>query len=79
MKATTVLRDHHFVAEIMPKENGEILGGTLTRQNDPDFSIAFNAEGRQFLAHGERVMNAEELHQAHPDGTYIFNYQNQKW
>ena len=68
------LRDHHFVAEIMPNESGEILGGTLTRKDDPDFSLPFNPEGRQFLAHGERTMEAEELHQIHPDGTYIFNY-----
>ena len=39
-----------------------------------DFSLPFNPEGRQFLAHGERTMEAEELHQIHPDGTYIFNY-----
>lgn len=69
------LRDHHFVAEIMPKENGTILGGTLTSKNDPNFSLPFNPEGQQFLAHGERVMVADELHDAHPDGTYIFNYQ----
>lgn len=69
------LRDHHFVAEIMPKENGEILGGTLTSKDDPIFELPFNSEGPQFLAHGERVMIAEELHDAHPDGTYIFNYQ----
>ncbi|MBT5072518.1 MAG: hypothetical protein HOJ34_01510 [Kordiimonadaceae bacterium] len=69
------LRDHHFVAEIMPKETGQILGGTLTSQDDPAFSLPFNPEGPQFLAHGKRVMVAEELHDAHPDGTYIFNYQ----
>tara|TARA_R110002094_G_scaffold38193_7_gene50981 strand:+ start:3171 stop:3995 length:825 start_codon:yes stop_codon:yes gene_type:complete len=69
------LRDHHFVAEIMPKETGEILGGTLTSKDDPNFKLPFNPEGPQFLAHGERVMMAEYLHNAHPDGTYIFNYQ----
>lgn len=68
------LRDHHFVAEIMPKETGEILGGTLTSVDDPDFTLPFNPEGPQFLAHGVRVMDAAELHEAHPDGTYIFNY-----
>lgn len=69
------LRDHHFVAEIMPKETGKILGGTLTSADDPDFSLPFNPEGPQFLAHGERTMTPEALHDAHPDGTYIFNYQ----
>jgi len=68
------LRDHHFVAEIMPKETGEILGGTLTSANDPDFILPFNPEGRQFLAHGARTLTPEELHIAHPDGTYLFNY-----
>ena len=71
------LRDHHFVAEIMPKENGEILSGTLTSASDPKFNLTFNPEGPQFLAHGKRVMIAEELHDAHPDGTYIFNYKTQ--
>lgn len=71
------LRDHHFVAEIMPKEDGKILGGTLTSKNDPNFSLLFNPEGSQFLAHGERVIDAEALHNTHPDGTYIFNYQTQ--
>ncbi|MBT5186437.1 MAG: hypothetical protein HOH19_14000 [Kordiimonadaceae bacterium] len=68
------LRDHHFVAEIMPNESGEILGGTLTSKDDPDFSLPFNPEGRQFLAHGARTMDPNELHQLNPDGTYIFNY-----
>ncbi|MCC3861566.1 hypothetical protein [Pseudemcibacter aquimaris] len=69
------LRDHHFVAEIMPKEKGKILGGTLTSADDSSFSLPFNPEGPQFLAHGARTMTPEELHDAHPDGTYIFNYQ----
>ncbi|MDG1994970.1 MAG: hypothetical protein P8J14_00620, partial [Emcibacteraceae bacterium] len=69
------LRDHHFVAEIMPKETGTILGGTLTSKDDPNFSLPFNPEGPQFLAHGERTMKVDDLHEAHPDGTYIFNYQ----
>lgn len=69
------LRDHHFVAEIMPKENGIILGGTLTSRDDKDFSLAFNPEGAQFLAHGARVMVPDALHDAHPDGTYLFSYQ----
>ena len=68
------LRDHHFVAEIMPNENGKILGGTLKSADDPSFEIPFNPEGPQFLAHGARVMNAEELHDAHPDGRDLFNY-----
>jgi hypothetical protein len=68
------LRDHHFVAEIMPKETGEILGGTLTSADDPDFKLDFKPEGRQFLAHGVRVTEPEELHNAHPDGTYLFSY-----
>lgn len=68
------LRDHHFVAEIMPKDTGEILGGTLTSADDPNFSLTFNPEGPQFLAHGERVMDATKLHDAHPDGTYVFDY-----
>ncbi len=72
------LRDHHFVAEIMPKETGEILGGSLTSADDPDFSLTFNPEGPQFLAHGARTLEAEELHAAHPDGTYIFNYQTRE-
>jgi len=69
------LRDHHFVAEIMPKEDGKILGGTLTKQNDPAFELTFKAEGSQFLAHGARLMNATVLHKEHPDGTYLFSYQ----
>jgi len=68
------LRDHHFVAEIMPKKTGEILSGTLTSADDPDFILPFNPEGRQFLAHGARTLTPEELHIAHPDGTYLFNY-----
>ena len=72
------LRDHHFVAEIMPKETGKILGGTLTSKNDPEFSLPFNPEGPQFLAHGERTQTPEALHDAHADGTYIFNYQTIK-
>lgn len=68
------LRDHHFVAEIMPKETGKILGGSLTSVDDPGFNLTFNPEGPQFLAHGARVMDAATLHEAHPDGTYIFNY-----
>ncbi len=69
------LRDHHFVAEIMPKETGKILGGTLTSKDDPDFNLTFNPEGPQFLAHGARTMEPAALHAEHPDGTYIFNYQ----
>mgnify|MGYP003653449790 CR=1 FL=1 len=68
------LRDHHFVAEIMPNETGEILRGKLTSADNPNLNIPFNPEGRQFLAHGERVIVAEELHQRHPDGTYLFSY-----
>ena len=72
------LRDHHFVAEIMPNETGEIMGGNLTSADDLNLNIPFNPEGRQFLAHGERVMVAEELHQKHPDGTYLFSYQTKQ-
>lgn len=68
------LRDHHFVAEIMPKENGKILGGTLTNKDNTAFELPFKAEGSQFLAHGARVMKAEELNNRHPDGTYLFSY-----
>lgn len=68
------LRDHHFVAEIMPKETGKILSGTLTSLDDPEFNLPFEAEGPQFLAHGARVTDPQELHTLHADGTYIFNY-----
>lgn len=68
------LRNHHFVAEIMPTQEGKIIGGILTSEQSPSFELLFNPEGRQFLAHGERVMEPEELHKIHPDGTYLFSY-----
>jgi hypothetical protein len=71
------LRNHHFVAEIMPKEGRKIIGGTLTSELDPAKVQTFNAEGRPFLAHGKRVMNPDKLHEAHPDGAYLFDYETE--
>ncbi|NKB37297.1 MAG: hypothetical protein GKR93_09025 [Gammaproteobacteria bacterium] len=71
------LRDYHFVAEIMPKTGRRIVGGTLTSAAKPNQVLTFNNEGLAFLAHGARVQNAEELHKAHPDGVYIFDYETQ--
>ena len=71
------LRDHHFVAEIMPKAGREIISGTLTSASDPTQVFDFQPEGNAFLAHGARVMNPQELHQLHPDGDYIFSYETQ--
>ncbi len=71
------LRDYHFVAEIMPKTDRKILGGTLSSKADPKQKLKFTNEGLAFLAHGARVQNAEALHTAHPDGVYIFDYQTQ--
>ena len=71
------LRNHHFVAEIMPKEGRQILSGTLTRASDESQVLEFRPEGTAFLAHGARVLNAEELHLLHPDGDYYFSYQTQ--
>lgn len=71
------LRDHHFVAEIMPKADREIISGTLTSASDPTQTWEFAPEGNAFLAHGARVMNPQELHQRHPDGDYVFSYETQ--
>ena len=71
------LRNHHFVAEIMPKAGRAIVGGTLTSEAAPRRVLEFGAEGNAFLAHGERVMVPAELHAAHPDGTYVFRYETQ--
>ena len=71
------LRDHHFVAEIMPKADREIISGTLTSATDQSQVLEFRPEGNAFLAHGERVMNPLELHELHPDGDYIFSYETQ--
>ncbi len=68
------LRNHHFVAEIMPKEGGKIVSGSLTSATDPNQVIEFQPEGNAFLAHGARVMQPGELHQLHPDGEYVFSY-----
>jgi len=68
------LRNHHFVAEIMPKAGRKIISGTLTSAADPDQIIEFQPEGNPFLAHSARVMRADELHRLHPDGDYIFSY-----
>lgn len=71
------LRNHHFVAEIMPKAGRKIVSGTLTNSADMSQSIQFDPEGSAFLAHGARASSPGELHQLHPDGEYIFSYQTQ--
>jgi hypothetical protein len=71
------LRNYHFVAEIMPREGRQIVSGTLTSTTDPAQVLTFEPEGNAFLAHGARVMDAERLHQLHPDGEYIFSYETQ--
>ena len=71
------LRNHHFVAEIMPKAGRAILSGTLTRIAEPTQVFDFNPEGNAWLAHGARVMDPNELHQLHPDGDYRFSYETQ--
>jgi hypothetical protein len=71
------LRDHHFVAEIMPKTDRTIISGTLTNASNPAQTWEFKAEGNAFLAHGERVMNPQKLHELHPDGNYSFSYETQ--
>jgi hypothetical protein len=71
------LRNHHFIAEIMPKEGRKIVSGTLTSASGPTNVLEFQAEGNAFLAHGARAMNPDELHRLHPDGDYIFSYQTQ--
>ncbi len=71
------LRNHHFVAEIMPRAGRRILSGTLTSDADPNQIIEFQSEGAAFLAHGARVMQPDELHRLHPDGDYIFSYKTE--
>lgn len=69
------LRNHHFVAEIMPKVGGKVLGGELWRRDDPSDRYRFESEGEAFLAHGGRFDAPDELHEAHPDGEYVFTYE----
>jgi len=69
------LRNHHFVAEIMPREGGQIISGTLTSTDSRGEVLEFRSEGNAFLAHGARVMDPAELHRLHPDGEYIFSYE----
>jgi len=68
------LRNHHFVAEIMPKAGRTIVSGTLTSASDRTQVLEFRPEGNAFLAHGARVTDPAELHNLHPDGEYIFSY-----
>ena len=71
------LRDHHFVAEIMPKTGRTILGGSLSSKANPAEKLEFQKEGIAWLAHGARVQQPEQLHQAHADGVYLFDYVTQ--
>jgi hypothetical protein len=71
------LRNHHFVAEIMPKKGRKIIAGTLTSVSDPSKILTFNSEGIAFLADGERVLDPGKLHEIHPDGTYLFDYETE--
>jgi hypothetical protein len=71
------LRNHHFVAEIMPKAGRKIVSGSLTSAMNPGQILNFAPEGNAFLAHGARVMDPVELHQLHPDGDYVFSYQTE--
>ncbi len=71
------LRNHHFVAEIMPKAGRKIVSGSLTSTANPREVLSFAPEGNAFLAHGARVMDPVELHQLHPDGDYVFSYQTE--
>ncbi len=71
------LRNHHFVAEIMPKAGRKIVSGTLTSTADQQQVLNFAPEGNAFLAHGARVMDPVELHQLHPDGEYVFSYETE--
>lgn len=71
------LKNHHFVAEIMPKKGREIIAGTLTRELEPEKILTFNSEGIAFLAHGERTHEPKKLHKSHPDGAYLFDYETE--
>jgi hypothetical protein len=71
------LRNHHFVAEIMPKKGRKIIAGTLTSALDMSKTLTFNSEGIAFLAHGERVLDPDKLHEIHPDGAYLFDYETE--
>jgi hypothetical protein len=71
------LRNHHFVAEIMPKKGRKVIGGTLTSALDSSKILNFNSEGIAFLAHGERVLDPDKLHEIHPDGAYLFDYETE--
>ncbi len=71
------LRNHHFVAEIMPKAGRKIIGGTLSDAKDASKNISFNPEGIAFMAHGARVSDPNELHRLHPDGAYVFSYRTE--
>ena len=71
------LRNHHFVAELMPKFGRKIISGRLTSAADATRVIEFNAEGNAFLAHGARVSDPSMLHKIHPDGSYVFSYETQ--
>jgi len=71
------LRNHHFVAEIMPKAGRKVISGSLTSTMSPGTKLDFAEEGNAFLAHGARVMDPVELHRLHPDGEYVFSYQTE--
>jgi hypothetical protein len=71
------LRNHHFVAEIMPKQGRKIIGGTLRSENEGAEVLDFNPEGTAFLAHGARVSDPQQLHKIHPDGAYLFDYETE--
>jgi len=75
VEGSITLRDHHFVAEIMPKAGGTILAGTLSSRDDPTDRYVFASEGEAFLAHGGRFDVPAKLHTAHPDGEYVFSYE----
>lgn len=75
VNGSITLRDHHFVAEIMPKEGGTVLGGTLTSRDRPSEVYTFESEGEAFLTHGGRFDNAAAMHRNHPDGEYVFDYE----
>ena len=71
------LRNHHFVAEIMPKAGRRIVSGSLHSTADDSQVLEFAPEGNAFLAHGARESDPERLHQIHPDGKYVFTYETQ--